>query len=91
MYSVYLRASLVSAGRFSQTALIIRRPDLQNILRQSYDCLTIMPKLQSTYYGRLIYQTSYEGRKAFSRFNSSAKSYDRKDESLTFILEDNFM
>jgi len=40
-------------------------PDLQNILRQSYDYLTIMPKLRSTYDGRLIYQTSYEERKAF--------------------------
>jgi len=32
------------------------------ILRQSYD---IMPKLRSTYDGRLIYETFYEGRKAF--------------------------
>jgi len=30
-------------------------PDLLNILRQSYDYLTIMPKLRSTYDGRLIY------------------------------------
>jgi len=30
------------------------RPDLQNILRQSYDYLTIMPKLRSTYDGRRI-------------------------------------
>jgi len=30
-------------------------PDLQNILRQSYDYLTIMPKLRSTHDGRLIY------------------------------------
>ena len=29
-------------------------PDLQNILRQSYDYLTIMPKLRSTYNGRII-------------------------------------
>ena len=29
-------------------------PDLQNILRQSYDYLMIMPKLRSTYDGRLI-------------------------------------
>ena len=34
-------------------------PVLQNILRQSYDYLTIMPKLRSTYDGRLIYKTSY--------------------------------
>ena len=40
-------------------------PDLQNILRQSYDYLTIIPKLRSTYDGRLIYKTSYEQRKAF--------------------------
>ena len=31
-------------------------PDLQNILRQSYDYLTIMPKLRSTCDGRLIYE-----------------------------------
>jgi len=31
-------------------------PNLQNILRQSYDFLTIMPMLHSTYDGRLIYK-----------------------------------
>ena len=41
--------------------------DLQNILRQSYDYLTIMPKLRSTYDGRLIYKTSYNEWKAFHR------------------------
>jgi len=34
-------------------------PDLQNILRQSHDYLTIMPKIRSTNDGRLIYKTSY--------------------------------
>jgi len=48
-------------------------PDLQNILRQSYDYLTIMPNLRSTYYGRQIYQASYEGRKAFLTYDSLAK------------------
>ena len=48
-------------------------PDLQNILRQSYDYLTIMPKLRSTYDGRLIYKTSYEGRNAFRRYDSLAR------------------
>ena len=38
-------------------------PNLQNILRQSYDFLTIMPMLRSTYNGRLIYKTSYDGSK----------------------------
>ena len=42
-------------------------PDLQNILRQSYDYLTIMPKLRSTYDGRLIYKTTYNEWKAFHR------------------------
>ena len=32
-------------------------PDLQTILRQSYDYLTIMPNLRSTYDRRLIYNT----------------------------------
>ena len=41
--------------------------DLQNILRKSYDCRTIMLKLQSIYDGRLIYTTSDEERKAFLR------------------------
>ena len=49
-------------------------PDLQNILRQSCDYLTIMPNLRSTYDRRLIRKTSYEGRKAFLRYNSLAKS-----------------
>ena len=35
-------------------------PNSQNILRQSYHYLMIIPKLRSTYDGRLIYQTSYE-------------------------------
>ena len=43
------------------------KPDLQNILRQSYDYLTIMPKLRSTYDGRLTYKTSYDEWKAFHR------------------------
>jgi len=43
----------------------------KNILRQSYDCLTIIPKLPSTYDGRLIYKTSYNEWKAF---HSRAKS-----------------
>ena len=42
-------------------------PDLQNILRQSYDYLTIMPKLRSTYDRRLIYKTSHNEWKAFHR------------------------
>jgi len=50
------------------------RPDLQNILRQFYDYLTIMPKLRSTYDGHVIYKTSYEGRKAFLRYDSPAIS-----------------
>ena len=41
----------------------ILMPDLLNILRQSYDYLTIMPKLPSTYDGSVIYKTSYEGSK----------------------------
>ena len=40
-------------------------PDSRNILRQSDDYLTIMPKLRSTYDGRLIYKTSYNEWKAF--------------------------
>ena len=47
--------------------LSILGPDLQNVLRQSYDYLTIMPKLRSTYDGRLIYETSYNEWKAFHR------------------------
>ena len=49
-------------------------PDLQNILRQSYDYLAIMPNLRSTYDGRLIYKTSYEERKAFHTYDLVAKS-----------------
>jgi len=49
-------------------------PDLQNILRQSYDYLTIRQKLRSTYDGSLIYKTSYNEWKAFHRQDSRAKS-----------------
>ena len=38
------------------------------------DYLTIVPKLRSTYDVRLIHKTSYEGRKAFLRYNSLAQS-----------------
>ena len=48
-------------------------PDLLNILRQSYEYLTIMPKLRLTYDGRIIYKTFYEGRKAFLRYDSLAE------------------
>ena len=44
-------------------------PNLQNILRQSYDFLTIMPMLRSTYDGRLI----YKGSKAMLKYDSLAK------------------
>ena len=43
-------------------------PDLENILRQSYDYHTIMPKLRSTYDKRLMYKTSFLG------YNSLAES-----------------
>jgi len=46
----------------------LQRPDLQIILRHSYDDLTIMPKLRSTYDERLIYKTCYEERKAILRY-----------------------
>jgi len=68
--------SEVQSGRrrwLGALTLSLPEPDLQNILRQSYDYLTIMPKLRSTYDGRLVYKTSYEGRKAFLRYDSLAK------------------
>jgi len=49
--------------------VLTQGPDLQNILRQSYDC----QNLRSTYDGRLIYKTSYAGRKAFLMYDSLAK------------------
>jgi len=57
-----------------QVCTVLQGPDLQNILRQSYDYLTTMPKLRWTYDGRLIYKTSYEGPEAFLRYDSLAKS-----------------
>jgi len=71
-------ACLLQARWFDHLKMVIHRstnqgPDLQNILRQSYDYLTIMPELRSTYDGRLIYKTSYEGRKAFRRYDSLAR------------------
>jgi len=46
----------------------------KNILRQFYDYLTIMPKLRSTYDVRLLYETSYERREDFHRYDLLAKS-----------------
>jgi len=51
----------------------VPRPSWGPIFKISYDNLTIMPKLRSTYDGRLIYKTSYEGLKAFLRYDSLAK------------------
>jgi len=63
----------VSANGLGISLGFYQGPDLQNILRQSYDYLTIMPKLRSTYDERVIYKTSHEGRKAFLRYDSLAK------------------
>ena len=57
-----------------QLLLRYHGPDLQNILQQSYNYLTIMPKLRSTYNSHVIYKTSYEGRKTFLRYSSLQKS-----------------
>ena len=40
---------------FYRCFLTALEPDLQNVLRQFDDYPTIMPKLRSTYDGRLIY------------------------------------
>jgi len=58
----------------TETETEILEPDLQNILRQSYDYRTIMQALRSTYDGRLIYKTSYEERKIFLGYDSLGKS-----------------
>ena len=42
---------------------IVRTNQLGPIYNICYDSLTIMPELRSTYDRRLIYKTSYEGRK----------------------------
>ena len=63
------RMSIVTLSLSSKIVvryLVIQQgPDLQNILRQTYDYLTIMPKLRSTYDVRLIYKTSYNEWKGF--------------------------
>jgi len=56
------------------SSVVGQGPDLPNILRQSYDDLTIMTNLRSTYDRRLIQKTSWEGRKASLGYNSLAKS-----------------
>jgi len=47
------------------------------IYKISYDYLTIMRKLRSTYDRRLIHKTSCEGSKAFLGYNSLANSSSR--------------
>jgi len=46
--------------------------DLQTILRQSYDWI-ILPKSRSTYDERILYQTSYEERRANSQVRFTCK------------------
>ena len=72
-HSAHWHGGARDAASFQQRQLGDQGPDLQNILRQSYDYLTIMPKLRSTYDRRLIQKTSYEGRKAFLGYNSHVK------------------
>ena len=69
-YSDDIYAVLLNEATTSQASVAAQRPDWHI----SYDYLTIMPKLWSTYDGRLIYKTSYEGRKAFLIYSSLAKS-----------------
>jgi len=45
----------------------VQGPDLQNILRQSYDYLTIMPKLRSTHDRRLIQKNILRRTQGFSQ------------------------
>jgi len=52
---VVARAISISTPCFSHAHHQNLRLDLQNISRQSYDYITIMPKLRSTYDKRLIY------------------------------------
>ena len=71
----HIHLTILIPARWSATSfsfLTGQGPDLQNILRQSYDYLTIIPKLRWTYDGRLIYKTSYEERKAFLSYDSLA-------------------
>jgi len=53
-------------GHVRDSVWQIQVPDLQNILRQSYDYLTIMPKLRSTYDGRRIYKKILRRTQGFS-------------------------
>jgi len=67
-----------TAKLLENTSLLIHLPQMvwnwDPIYKISYNNLTIMPKLRSTYDGRLIYKTSYEEHKAFLRYDSLAKS-----------------
>jgi len=62
-------------GRWQDALLRLSNlgPDLQNILRQSYDYLTIMPKLRSTYDGRLIYKNILRRAQGFSQVRFTCK------------------
>jgi len=66
---VISRSCHIGSNYNIKVILDILGPDLQNVLRQSYDYLTIMPNLRSTYDGRRIYKT-----KAFPGCDSLAES-----------------
>jgi len=53
--SIRLKTASVTRTLTWRCPAVLQGPDLQNILQQSYDYLTITPKLRSTYDGRLIY------------------------------------
>ena len=68
----------MASSVFVSVTVAMQGPDLRNILRQSYDYLTIVLKLRWTYDGRLVYQTSYKDRKAFLRHDSRARERERE-------------
>ena len=56
------RRDVIQLARGHVATAAVLQPSLQNISQRSYDYLAIMPKLRSTYDGRVIYKTSYEER-----------------------------
>ena len=66
-------AQILERNDIQVTRVCYNTPAQGPIYKTSYDNLTIMPKLQSTYDRRLIYKTPYEEHKALLMYDSLAK------------------
>jgi len=73
-YAYTNTSKIICMNMCNVIGLIIMEQTMRNERVPKFYSSTIMPTLRSTYDRRLVHKTSYEGRKAFLRYSSLAKS-----------------